>query len=129
MIQSSSAAAAVIAVPLVIGSPAYVTGFVHAFVVMALLAIFGLAFLLEGNGALLLAGMYGEEYTREELRAASKRGYVWGAVHNTEVGPQDIDHLVLTPAGVLALETKWRFRRADDRGSSRPCARLRGQPV
>lgn len=86
------------------------TGFPHAFMASSLLAVFGLAFLLAGDGALLLAGMYGEEYTREELRTARKRNYMFGAVHNIELGPQDVDHLVITPFGVLPTETKWRFR-------------------
>ena len=34
---------------------------------------------------------------------------------NIEVGRCDVDHLALTPAGLLAIESKWRFKGADQR--------------
>jgi hypothetical protein len=113
LLQSSAAALAVCIVPLVLGSPGYVTGSVHGVMLTAMIAIFGLAFLFHGKGALLLAASYAEAYTQEEIALAAEAGSVWGAVHNIELGKLDIDHLVLAPAGVFALETKWRFDTAD----------------
>lgn len=112
LIQSTAAAVCVCVVPVLIGSPAYTTGFTHALMLTAMLSIFAFAFLFAGGGALLLAGSYGEAYTQEELDRAIKAGRVWSVVHNIELVTMDIDHLVLSPAGVLALETKWRFKGA-----------------
>lgn len=112
LIQVVLVAVAVCAVPLILGSPGYTTGVVHALMLTSTVAIVSFAFLFAGGGALLLAGSYGESYSQEQIEKAVKKGRVWGAVHNIEIGPMDIDHLVITPAGVLALETKWRFRGA-----------------
>lgn len=115
LLQSTGVAAVTCVVPVAMGSPGYTTGFVHAFVGTALLAIFAFAFLFAGGGALVVAGTYGEAYTQKEIEKALKLGRVWGAVHNIELGSLDIDHLVLSPGGVLVLETKWRFKGADRR--------------
>jgi hypothetical protein len=102
-------------VPVLIGTPAYETGLIHGFFITATAALVVFAFLLNGDGAFLIAGALGEPSTREELESSVKLGYVWSAVHNVEAGGRDVDHVVLTPSGVLALESKWRFRGADHR--------------
>ena len=101
-------------VPVLIGSPAYEIGLIQGFFITAILGVVLFAFLLNGDGAFLIAGALGESSTLEELERAIKAGHIWSAVHNIEVG-RDVDHLVLCPSGVLALESKWRFRGADDR--------------
>ena len=103
----------VCAVPLALHSPGYVAGLTQGVMVVAVPAMVVFGFLLSGDGALLLAGAYGESFTREELATAVTRGFVWSAVHNIEVNRSDIDHLLFTPAGVLVIESKWRFRGAD----------------
>lgn len=113
LVKASAAAAAVCIVPLVLGSPGYVTGSVHGVMLTAMMGIVGFAFLFRGKAALLMAASYAEAYTQEEIALAAEAGSVWGAVHNIELGQLDIDHVVLAPAGVFALETKWRFGNAD----------------
>ena len=108
-------AVVVCAVPILIGTPAYETGLIHGFFVTAMFGIVVFAFLLNGDGAFLIAGELGESSTREEIEKAVKAGHVWSAVHNVEAGGRDVDHVVLTPSGVLAVESKWRFRGADER--------------
>lgn len=104
---------AVCVVPLLVGTPPYLTGLLHGVMVMSVLGVIGLALVFYGRTAHLLAGSWGESYTQEELEGARKAGHVWGSVHNVELSDGDIDHVVLTPSGVLALETKWRFGLAD----------------
>lgn len=101
-------------VPVLVGTPGYETGLIQGLFITTILGMVMFAFMLNGDGAFLIAGALGESSTAEELDKAIKRGYVWSAVHNIEVG-RDVDHLVLSPSGVLALESKWRFRGADDR--------------
>lgn len=84
-------------------------GFIDGLLVAAMVAGLGLVFLLSAGGAMLLGGAWGEDATKEALKAAQKKGHIWGAVHNIELGKADIDHVVVAPSGVYALETKWRF--------------------
>lgn len=84
-------------------------GFIDGLLVAAMVAGLGLVFLLSAGGAMLLGGAWGEDATKEVLKTAQKEGHIWGAVHNIELGKADIDHIVVAPSGVYALETKWRF--------------------
>jgi hypothetical protein len=107
-----------IALVAVLGTlPAYLThhrweaGFITGFMLMAFVLIVALAFALHTEGLQQLAGAWGEDNSRDEIDKARRQGHVWGAVHNIEIGGfGDIDHVVLTPGGVLAAETKWKFR-------------------
>jgi hypothetical protein len=74
----------------------------------------GFAFLLSGDATYLIAGALGEAHTTEELEDARKAGSIWSYVANVEASGRDVDHVVLTPSGVLAVETKWRFRGATE---------------
>jgi hypothetical protein len=86
-------------------------GFMTGVMATAFLSLTVLGFALHTEGLQQLAGAWGEDNTCAELDKARKRGHIWGAVHNIEFGGfGDIDHVVLTPGGVLALETKWKFR-------------------
>lgn len=113
LIQVALVIAAVCVVEALLPSPRYVVGLMTGFVVTALVAVVGFAFLLNGDGAFLIAGALGESHTEEELEAARKQGFIWSAVPNVEAGGRDVDHIVLAPAGVIAIETKWRFKGAD----------------
>lgn len=115
IVKTVALMAAVCAVPVLLHSPAYFVGLIHGVVLVATPAIVTAGFLLSGDSALLIAGAYSESFTREEVAVAIKRGYVHRAVHNIEAGPPtDVDHLLLTPAGAIALESKRRFCGASD---------------
>ena len=86
---------------------AYLRGLYDAAAVCAMVASLGLAFLLTSGAVYQVAGAWGEDNTREELKTARKNGGIWGTVHNIEVAGVDIDHLVISPAGAFALDSKW----------------------
>ncbi len=50
-----------------------------------------------------------------QLQKARKRGYIWGFVRNLELAHGDVDNIVITPRGVIALDSKWKFRALDRR--------------
>lgn len=106
---------AVCVIEALLPNPRFYVGLVTGFFVTACVAIVGFAFLLNGDAAFLIAGAMGESHTVEELEEAKKAGLIWGAVMNVEVSGRDVDHIVLTPAGILAVESKWRFQGADAR--------------
>lgn len=91
-------------------SPRYVVGLITGVLLTASVAIVGFAFLLNGDATFLIAGAMGEGQTQEVLDEAREQGLIWSSVANIEVSRRDVDHLVLTPAGVLALETRWRVK-------------------
>lgn len=49
-------------------------------------------------------GADGEEFTARELRRCSRHG--WRSVHNVVLESGDIDHIVVGPGGIVAIETK-----------------------
>lgn len=55
--------------------------------------------------AVLSAGATGEQWTAQELRPLLKHGY--RLVNRVLVGTGDTDHVLVGPAGVLVVETKW----------------------
>lgn len=99
-------------VPALIGTPAYETGLIHGFFIAATAATLVFGFAIDGDGTFLIAGNLGEGSTVEDLVAAKKAGHIWGAVNNVEARGRDVDHVVLTPSGVLAVESKFRFKGA-----------------
>ena len=113
IVQLVVLATVVCAVEVALPTPAWVTGLCVGFFLTACIATVGFAFLLNGDAAYLIAGALGEAHTEEELETARKSGVIWSYVSNVEASSRDVDHVVLTPSGVLALETKWRFKGAD----------------
>ena len=105
----------VCAIPVLVGTPTYETGLIHGFFVTATAAMLFFAFVMQGDGTFLVAGALGESYTIEDLANAKKAGHIWGAVNNLEARGRDVDHVVLTPSGVLAIESKFRFKGANER--------------
>lgn len=93
-----------------LGGSEYQQGLVDGLILMLGLSGVGLLFLMHTEGLQQLGGAWGEERTAEILKTARKRGHVWGWVDNIDLGGYDIDHIALAPGGVLALETKWKFR-------------------
>jgi hypothetical protein len=93
-----------------LGGSEYQQGLVDGLILMFGLSGVGLLFLMHTEGLQQLGGAWGEDQTAEILKAARKRGHIWGSVDNIDLGGYDIDHVAFTPGGVLALETKWKFR-------------------
>jgi hypothetical protein len=89
----------------------FLRGLVIGVVTTALMAAFLIMFLVTSGNALTLAGAWAEDFVNDEIKKARKRGHVWGAVPNIEVGGFDVDHLVVAPGGVFAIETKAHARR------------------
>jgi hypothetical protein len=114
LVQLVGLAVVITAVEIALPVPTWLRGFVVGFFLTACVAIVGFAFLLNGDAAYLIAGALGESHTSEELEAAMKAGLIWSCVPNVEASGRDVDHIVLAPSGVLALETKWRFKGANN---------------
>lgn len=96
----------------VIAEPsAFMRGLTIGVVATALAAAFLIMFLVTSGNALTLAGAWAEDFVNEEIKKARKRGRVWGAVPNIEVGGFDVDHFVVAPGGIFAIETKAHARK------------------
>ncbi len=70
-----------------------------------------------GTGPTMM-GDLGEQWTAGELRKLRKRG--WRVVNHVLLRSSDIDHVLIGPGGLYAVETKWRsdaasFDASDDR--------------
>ena len=85
----------------------YLLGLAHGLLVGALVGLVVLAFLANTGSIWQLAGAWGEDNTRDELKWAARRRYVWGSIDNVELANGDIDHLVITSGGVIAIDSKW----------------------
>ena len=53
----------------------------------------------------LVDGDLGEQFTSDEVRKLRRRG--WKVVDRVEFAYDDVDHVVVGPGGVFAIETKW----------------------
>ena len=62
---------------------------------------------LQTGGVWHLAGIYGERNTREILKGARRREDIFDWIDNVEVAAGDVDHIVVAPSGVFALDSKW----------------------
>jgi hypothetical protein len=93
----------------------FMSGLLTGMFGMALLTTLLLLFLIPDGNMLALAGAWAEDLSNDEIRLAVKARSVWGAVANIEVGGFDIDHLVVAPGGVFAIETKSRSGGGDPR--------------
>ena len=102
--------AACAAVGRLLGASAYQQGLVDGVLATLWVAGTALLFLMHTEGLQELGGAWGEERTAEVLDRGRKRGHLWGALNNLDMGGFDIDHIAFTPSGVLALESKWKFR-------------------
>lgn len=97
------------------GQNSYLRGFFEGAMLILVLAAIALLFLLHTEGLQQLAGARGEEATHDQLEQARRRGHIYGAVANVELDRADVDSIVITPRGVLAIETKWHFRKVEQR--------------
>jgi hypothetical protein len=84
----------------------YALGAVHGFLVASFAGLTCLMFAATGHSSRLY-GQWGEQNTRDCLKSARRRRHIYGFVDNLEVRGGDVDHLVLAPSGVFALDSKW----------------------
>ncbi len=85
----------------------YLLGFIQGATVAATVSMIGLVFLMQSGAIYPLAGIFGENNTRDILKGARRRNDIFDWLDNLEVVGGDVDHVVVTPAGVLALDSKW----------------------
>lgn len=88
----------------------YVLGWLHAGAVGTFGGVLLTSFLV-GNARAIhqLRGAWGEDFTRDELRRARRRGSIWASIDSLQLEGMDIDHLVISKrGGVLALDSKYR---------------------
>jgi hypothetical protein len=65
------------------------------------------AYLITGDGIRWMHGAWAEDWTREALRVAVKHKIAWRALDFVPLQGGDIDHVLIAPAGVVAVETKY----------------------
>jgi hypothetical protein len=94
-------------VPLSFVLSGYLLGFLHGALAVFIVSVVGLFFLVNTGASRQLSGAFGEDNTREALRAAQRRHQIWGWIDNLEVQGGDVDHLVLAPSGLHAIDSKW----------------------
>lgn len=63
------------------------------------------------------AGAFGEEETAKQLRALERDG--WVVLHDLANGTTNFDHVVLGPAGVFCLNSKWSSYRLEQTDNGR----------
>jgi hypothetical protein len=89
----------------------YALGLLHGVLLVAGPAMVLLFFMAHTGAIWQFTGFVGEDNTRDELKKAVTRRYIWGWVDNIEVSDGDIDHLIIAPAGVFAVDSKWHARK------------------
>lgn len=88
----------------------YWLGVLHGGFVVAMVAMLRTQFWAHTGAFNLLLGGQGEDDTRAELRTTAQLGQIYGWVDSIQLEHCDIDHLVATPTGWYALDTKWRSK-------------------
>src|SRR5262245_20436625 len=86
--------------------PPYARGVGHGVLAASFVWLVRMTFAATGHSSRLY-GQWGEQNTRDVLRSARRRRLIYGSVDNLEVRGGDVDHLVLTRTGALALDSKW----------------------
>ena len=94
----------------------YLLGVAHGVLAGALVWMVVLVFLAFTGSIWQLAGAWGEDNTRDELKHAARQSHIWGSIHNIELANGDIDHLVITAGGVIAIDSKWHVSSRDPSG-------------
>jgi hypothetical protein len=110
-------------IPISFVASGYLLGLVHGIAVAtAVLAVWQL-FLIHGGHMFRLSGVWGEDNTRDVLRSAKRRGLIYGWIDNLEIEGGDVDHLVVAPWGVIAIDSKWHTGAFDQVSLQRDCDR------
>lgn len=97
----------------------YLLGLIHGAFLVALAAMLRFQFWAHTGAFNLLVGAHGEDDTRAELRRAARSERIFGWIDSIELEHSDIDHLVATPAGWYAIDTKWRSKPLSQADSNR----------
>ncbi len=94
-------------------SPPFTQGVTVGLMAVLFPGIVFFAFVIHTGGLHQVVGAFGEDNTHDELKKATKRGHIWGHIRNVELDHTDIDHIVIGPGRIFAIETKWHMRNAD----------------
>lgn len=112
-------------------------GLIGGLLTGALITFLGAAilwnYLIYGDALRYLHGAWAEDWTREELQRAVADNLAWHALDNIQLQGGDVDHVLIAPGGVIAVETKFygkagRAAYAVDhvRGAARAATRVAG---
>jgi hypothetical protein len=105
LVFASIMGVAIVAVSIFVDS--YLQGLLRG--ITATFAVFAVwqLFLVNGGHMYRLSGIWGEDNTRDVLKAAKRRGLIHGWIDNLEIEGGDVDHLVVAPWGIAAIDSKW----------------------
>ena len=101
----------------------FVQGLIAGIGLAVLVAILGLAFLINTGNVPRLVGAWAEDDTDAALKAAVKAHQIHGYVSHIVLDGYDIDAVAITSSGVVAIETKWHGKppaRSRSAGTSHP---------
>jgi hypothetical protein len=90
---------------LLVWQPSPASGFVVGVLWASLGWGLSLVILQSSGTTAKLMGATAETWTATELKHLSREG--WRAMHNVLLHREDVDHVVIGPGGIFALETKW----------------------
>jgi len=85
----------------------YAAGLFTGVFASTIVAMVVLSFLLVSGMTFQVSGALGETNTADVLRSATRRRLIHGWIDNIEINSGDVDHLVLTQAGIFAVDSKW----------------------
>lgn len=88
--------------------PAHARGFSAGVVMSVWLGLVSYAVIQFSGSAGPLMGALAEQWSAAELRRLQDHG--WRLVNGVRLRPWDIDHVLVGPGGVVAVETKWQGR-------------------
>jgi hypothetical protein len=85
----------------------FLAGLFTGVLATSMVAMLGLIFLVVSGTTFQVSGAMGESNTADLLRAAARRKEILGWVDNLEIASGDVDHLVVTRAGIVVIDSKW----------------------
>lgn len=101
----------------------YVRGLLHGITATTAWLLVWQLFLVHGGHMYRLSGVWGEDNTRDVLRSAKRRGLIYGWIDNLEIEGGDVDHLVVAPFGLVAIDSKCHTGAYDEISVERDCSR------
>lgn len=91
----------------------YLLGIFHGAATVLFLAMVFVAQITATGSIRHLTGAWGEDNTKDLLRWARHRRLIHGWVDSLEIQGGDVDHLVATPSGWIAIDSKWHSQSLD----------------
>ena len=85
----------------------YLLGIAQGLILTAVVALGTRIWLLSTDTTVDETQAEAEDASRDALRSAARNGHVLGWVDHLEIASGEIDHLVITPHGPLAVDTAW----------------------